>query len=31
MPADMGGKSPLRDGNNDESILAKIAQISSLI
>jgi hypothetical protein len=31
MPADMGGKSPLRDGSNEESILAKIKQISSLL
>src|SRR3954470_19407806 len=31
MPADRGGKSPLRDGSNEESILAKIKQISSLL
>jgi hypothetical protein len=31
MPADMGGKSPLRDGRNEESILAEIKQISSLL
>jgi len=31
MPADMGGKSPLRDGSNEKSILAKIKQISSLL
>src|SRR3954451_3052800 len=31
MPADMGGKSPLRDGSNEESILTKIKQISSLL
>jgi hypothetical protein len=31
MPADMGGKSPLRDGSNEESILAKIKKISSLL
>jgi hypothetical protein len=31
MPADIGGKSPLRDGSNEESILAEIKQISSLL
>jgi hypothetical protein len=31
MPADIGGKSPLRDGRNEESILAEIKQISSLL
>src|SRR3954454_21748214 len=31
MPADMGGKPPLRDGSNEESILAEIKQISSLL
>jgi hypothetical protein len=31
MPADMGGKSPLRDGSNEEPILAEIQQISSLL
>jgi hypothetical protein len=31
MPADMGGKSPLRDGSNEESTLAKIKQTSSLL
>jgi hypothetical protein len=31
MPADMGGKSPLRDGSNEKSILAEIKQISSLL
>jgi hypothetical protein len=31
MPADMGGKSPLRDGSNEESIRAEIKQISSLL
>jgi hypothetical protein len=31
MPADMGGKSPLRDGSNKESIRAEIKQISSLL
>jgi hypothetical protein len=31
MPTDMGGKSPLRDGSNEKSILAKIKQISSLL
>jgi hypothetical protein len=31
MPADIGGKSPLRDGSNEESILAEIKQTSPLI
>jgi hypothetical protein len=31
MPADIGGKSPLRGGRNEESILAEIKQISSLL
>jgi hypothetical protein len=31
MPADIGGKSPLRDGSNEESILAENKQTSSLI
>jgi hypothetical protein len=31
MPADMGGKSPLRDGSNEKSILAKIKQILPLL
>src|SRR3954465_15371770 len=31
MPADMGGKSPLREGSNEKSILAKIKQISPLL
>src|SRR4051794_37992388 len=31
MPADMGRKSPLRDGSNKESICAEIKQISSLL
>jgi hypothetical protein len=31
MPADMGGKSPLHDGSNEEPIRAEIKQISSLL
>jgi hypothetical protein len=31
MLADMGGKSPLRDGSNEKSILAEIKKILSLL
>jgi hypothetical protein len=31
MPADIGGKSPLREGSNEESILAEIKKTSFLI
>jgi hypothetical protein len=29
MPADMGGKSPVRDGSNEESTLAEIKKFTS--